>query len=99
MDGSKEKSVINIHEIYIKAPIETIREAITSPGWSERYGYRGIYEYDRRPGGKFRVKANEGMLKSGLPETIIDGEVVECTPPTKLVQTYRFLFNDQHRKA
>jgi uncharacterized protein YndB with AHSA1/START domain len=97
MEGSKEKSVINIHEIYIKAPAAAIWEAITSPEWSLRYGYRGIYEYDLRPGGQFRVKANEGMRRYGLPETIIDGAVIECSPPTKLVQTYRFLFDDQQR--
>src|SRR4051812_26317956 len=93
MDGSKENSVIHMHEIYIKAPAATIWDAITTPEWSQLYGYRGIYEYDMRPGGKFRAKANEGMLKYGLPETIIDGEVIECKPPTKLVQTYRFLFD------
>jgi len=98
MDGSKENSVIHMHEIYIKAPAATIWDAITTPEWSQRYGYRGIYEYDMRPGGKFRAKANEGMLKYGLPETIIDGEVIECKPPTKLVQTYRFLFDEKQRQ-
>jgi uncharacterized protein YndB with AHSA1/START domain len=95
MDGGKEAGVIHIHEIYIKAPAAAIWEAITSPEWSARYGYRGIYDYDLRRGGKFRVKANAGMLKYGLPETIIDGEVLECSPPNKLVQTYRFLFDEQ----
>ena len=32
----------------------------------------------------------------GLPEVIVDGEVIEVKPPYKLVQTYRFLFNDAH---
>jgi uncharacterized protein YndB with AHSA1/START domain len=30
----------------------------------------------------------------GIPEIAIDGVVVESEPPRKLVQTYRFLFND-----
>jgi uncharacterized protein YndB with AHSA1/START domain len=30
----------------------------------------------------------------GMEEVVIDGEVVEVNPPSKLVQTYRFLFND-----
>ena len=34
------------------------------------------------------------MLSMGLPEVSVDGEVVESDPPRKLVQTYRFLFND-----
>ncbi len=26
----------------------------------------------------------------GLPEVVIDGEIIECVPPRKLVQTFRF---------
>jgi uncharacterized protein YndB with AHSA1/START domain len=37
------------------------------------------------------------MRAMGLPEVIIDGEVLECAPPHKLVQTYRWLFNDANR--
>jgi uncharacterized protein YndB with AHSA1/START domain len=33
----------------------------------------------------------------GLPEVIIDGEVVEVDPPPKLVHTLRFLFSEQNR--
>jgi uncharacterized protein YndB with AHSA1/START domain len=95
MESREEKSLTQVHEIYIRAPAEAIWEAITSPEWSQRYGYQGIYEYDLRPGGKFRCKANEMMRGMGLPETIIDGEVIEASPPRKLVQTYRFLFNAQ----
>jgi len=31
----------------------------------------------------------------GLPDVVIDGEVIEANPPTRLVQTYRFLFSDE----
>ncbi|MBA3271933.1 MAG: transcriptional regulator, partial [Acidobacteria bacterium] len=34
------------------------------------------------------------MVSMGMPEVAIDGEVVESDPPRKLVQTYRFLFNE-----
>jgi hypothetical protein len=34
----------------------------------------------------------------GLPEILIDGEVIEVKPPHELVQTYRFLFNDAHKE-
>ena len=35
------------------------------------------------------------MRKFGLPEVVVDGEVIEANPPHRLVQTYRFLFNEQ----
>jgi uncharacterized protein YndB with AHSA1/START domain len=86
-----------IHEIYIKAAPEAIWEALTTPQWTARYGYRSAAEYDLKAGGKYRVKATQQMLSMGLPEVIIDGEVIEARPPRKLVQTFRFLFSEENK--
>jgi uncharacterized protein YndB with AHSA1/START domain len=91
-------SSVHVHEIYIRAEASAIWEALTTPEWAEKYGYRAGVEYDLRPGGRFRGIANAGMRSMGLPETIIDGEVIEADPPHKLVQTYRFLFTEEQRK-
>ena len=98
MDSGKKESVIHIHEIYIKAPIAAVWDAVTSPEWNGRYGYKGVGHYELKPGGKYRCIANDDMRKYGLPEVIVDGEVIEVQPPNKLVHTYRFLFNDENRK-
>jgi uncharacterized protein YndB with AHSA1/START domain len=92
--GTKTGVTTQIHEIYIKASPQAIWDAITTPEWTAKYGYRGFSEYDLRPGGAFRGRANAQMVSFGIPELAIDGEVVESIPPKKLVQTYRFLFND-----
>jgi uncharacterized protein YndB with AHSA1/START domain len=84
-----------IHEIYIRATPEAIWDAITTPEWTAKYGYRGMSEYELRPGGAFRGRATPEMVSFGIPEVAIDGEVVESDPPRKLVQTYRFLFNEE----
>jgi uncharacterized protein YndB with AHSA1/START domain len=94
----KEAGLVRIHEIYIKATAAAIWDAITSPEWNGRYGYRAHAEYDLRPGGKYASKANEGMKKFGLPDVIIDGEVLEAKPPHKLVQTWRWLFTEDQKK-
>jgi uncharacterized protein YndB with AHSA1/START domain len=91
---TKTSVTTQIHEIYIKAPAQKIWEAITSPEWTAKYAYQGRVEYDLRPGGTFRAFAPPPMLAMGMPEVVIDGEVIESDPPRKLVQTYRFLFND-----
>jgi uncharacterized protein YndB with AHSA1/START domain len=88
---------IRIHEIYIKATPEQIWEAITSPEWTAKYGYRVPAHYDLKPGGRFTHSANERMLQFGMPETVIDGEVLEANPPHRLVQTYRWLFTEQNK--
>ena len=43
-----------------------------------------------------RHRANAEMIAIGIPEVAVDGEVIS-DPPKKLVQTYRFLFNDARR--
>jgi uncharacterized protein YndB with AHSA1/START domain len=86
-----------VFEIYINASAQAVWDAITNPEWNAKYGYRGASRYDLRPGGSFRAFANPQMRSMGLPEVIIDGEVLECTPPHKLVQTYRWLFTDANK--
>lgn len=93
---SKKDSVTHMHEIYIRASAEAIWDAITSPEWNGKYGYQAVSEYELRPGGKFRALANSEMKSYGLPEVMIDGEVIEVKPPLKLVQSYRWLFNKEH---
>jgi len=79
-----------IHRIYIHATPQAIWDAITRPEWSERYGYAVPVEYDLHPGGRFRSYANAGMKKfEGIPDVVVDGEVIECDPPRRLVQTWR----------
>jgi uncharacterized protein YndB with AHSA1/START domain len=92
--GTKTSVTTQIYEIYIKATPQAIWDAITTPEWTAKYGYRGLAEYDLRPGGRFRGRAAPEMVSMGIPEIAIDGEVVESDPPRKLVQTYRFLFSE-----
>jgi uncharacterized protein YndB with AHSA1/START domain len=35
------------------------------------------------------------MTAFGAPEVLIDGEVLECDPPTRLVQTWRAFFTPE----
>jgi uncharacterized protein YndB with AHSA1/START domain len=85
------------YDIYIKAAPQAIWDAITKPEWTRRYGYQGPAEYELRPGGAYRASASDAMISMGIQGTLVDGEVIEVDPPHRLVQTYRFLFSDEHR--
>lgn len=92
------KTTTQIHEIYIKAKPQKIWDAITKPEWNAKYGYGafgGPQFYDLSPGGSFRVPTPPMMQQMGLPDPMIDGEVLEVDPPRKLVQTYRLLFSPE----
>jgi len=86
---------VQIQRVYIKASAQSVWDAITKPEFTERYGYGGRVEFDLRPGGAFRAVANEEMQAAGMPEVVVDGEVVEADPPRKLVQTWRALWNGE----
>jgi uncharacterized protein YndB with AHSA1/START domain len=82
-----------VYRVYIKASPQAIWDAITKPEWTQKYGYRGIVEFDRlAPGGKYRFLAPPEMQALGMPEEVVDGEVIEADPPRKLVQTWRALW-------
>jgi uncharacterized protein YndB with AHSA1/START domain len=84
-----------VHRIYIQAAPEAIWEAITSPEWTDKYGYGGRVDVDLRAGGAFRLHASEEFLAAGAPEVVVDGEVIEADPPRKLVQTWRMLMDTE----
>ena len=98
MDSSKKESVTTqIHQIYIRATPEAIWSAITTPESTSQYGYRTRALYDLTPGGAYQSQSNARMRAMGLPEVIIDGEVIEVSPPRKLVQTFRSLSSEQNK--
>jgi uncharacterized protein YndB with AHSA1/START domain len=75
-----------VYRVYIRTSPEAVWDAITKPEWTERYGYGGVADYDLRPGAAMKAYP-------GVPEIIIDGEIVEADPPRKLVQTWRMLMD------
>jgi uncharacterized protein YndB with AHSA1/START domain len=84
-----------VYRVYIKATPQAIWDAITKPEWTDRYGYRGFAEFDLRPGGAYRARANEEYQAMGMPEYPVEGEVIEVDPPFKLVQTWRPTWLDE----
>ena len=88
------ETATQVYRIYIKATPQAIWDAITKPEWTQKYGYRGIAEFDLKPGGKYEARAPEDMQAMGMPERLVEGEVVEAEPPRKLVHTWRALWDE-----
>ena len=83
-----------VYRIYIKASAQAIWDAITTPEWSDRYGYGNLVDYDLRPGGAYKVHTTDDFKNAAppgitIPDVFIDGEVLEADPPHKLVTTFR----------
>lgn len=92
-------TTVQVHRIYIKASAEAIWTAITDPAWTSRYGYGGFVDYELKKGGAFKTYPSDAMREGAkamgydMPDVIIDGEVLECDPPHRLVQTWRMLMD------
>jgi uncharacterized protein YndB with AHSA1/START domain len=93
--GETKSETTQVFRVYIKAARQKVWDAITDPEWNGRYGYQAVSEYDLRPGGAYRVLASAEMMQHGASEVIIDGEVLESDPPSRLVQTWRALFTPE----
>ncbi|WP_131740202.1 ArsR/SmtB family transcription factor [Actinomadura roseirufa] len=89
---TKTEATVGVYRVYIKAAPQAIWDAITTPEWAVKFGYRAPVEYDLRKGGAFRGLASEVMKEGGAPDVLVDGEVIEADPPRRLVQTWRALF-------
>ncbi len=70
-----------VYQIIINAPQERVWQAITTPEFTARYYYDCTLESDLTVGSPF-VYQKPG----GAP--IVEGEVVLCDPPHRLVHTY-----------
>jgi uncharacterized protein YndB with AHSA1/START domain len=92
---------LQVYRVYIKVAPEKVWQAITDPEWNGRYGYGAPQFFELRPGGSYRSTASEEMRKVsdemgyGIPDVVVDGEVIEADPPRKLVQTWRMLMDPE----
>jgi uncharacterized protein YndB with AHSA1/START domain len=96
MTKPNSEQTAQVYRVYIHATAQAIWEAITKPEWTSRYGYATPVEFELHKGGKFKALANAGMkAHPGIPDVVSDGEVIECDPPRRLVQTWRMLMTPE----
>ena len=92
---TETSTTTRVYQVYIKAPAERIWAAITSSEWTQRYGYGGETELDLRPGGTYRAFASPEMKAHGVPDVVVDGEVIEADPPRRLVMTWHPIWDPE----
>ena len=86
---------VQVNRVFINAKPQQVWDAITSPEFNDKYGFRCVSEYELKAGGAFRALASKEMAAHGAPEVIIDGEVLESDPPRRLVQTWHAMFSPE----
>ena len=92
-------TTVLVNRIWIKADTATVWKAITSPEWNARYGYKSPSTFELTPGGAFATFPSADMVAYGTPadQPILDGEVLEVVEGSRLVLTWRTLWDDEAR--
>ncbi|MDO3705971.1 SRPBCC domain-containing protein [Micromonospora sp. C28SCA-DRY-2] len=86
-----QQTEVQTYRVYLKATPEQIWTALTQSDWTQRYGYGGRVDIDTRPGGAFRQYASEAMVGPGVSMVVVEGEVIEADPNTRLALTWRMI--------
>jgi uncharacterized protein YndB with AHSA1/START domain len=81
------------YHIFIQATAQDVWDALTRPGWTQKYGYRARVRYDPQPGGIYLAYASGRRNGQRVQDLIIGGEVLEAEPPKRLVQTWHPMFD------
>jgi uncharacterized protein YndB with AHSA1/START domain len=84
-----------VYRVWIKATPDAVWDAITSPAWTDRYGYGGVFDdAELVPGSRYEILAGAGMQSMGVTGAIVDGEVLEVDAPKRLALTWRMLMDE-----
>ncbi len=78
-----------VYSVFIRATPEQIWEAITTPEFTARYFYGTEINVVPEAGTPYQAFA------AGSEQLLVDGEVLEADPPTRLVHSWRALFDDE----
>jgi uncharacterized protein YndB with AHSA1/START domain len=81
-----------VYSIFIRATAEQVWDAITKPEFTQKYFYGSRVESSFEPGEPY-----EGF-SGDRSEKLVDGEVLEASPPSKLVTTWRALYDPETAK-
>ncbi len=74
------------YRIYIKAPIDTVWNALIDPAFTRRYFHDTAFDAPPAQGQPYRT-----TMGNGAPA--LDGTIEVCEPPHKLVQTWHVLYD------
>src|SRR5919197_2996603 len=68
MTSATTATTVQVHRVYIKATPQAIWDAITTPEWTERYGYGGAFASEPQAGKPYQLLSSEEMRKAGAEQ-------------------------------
>jgi uncharacterized protein YndB with AHSA1/START domain len=78
-----------VYSVFVRATPEQVWDAITKPEFTSKYFYGSVIESTWEPGATYAGWAGDRS------QQYVDGEVIEAAPPSKLVTTWRSLYDPE----
>ena len=78
-----------VYSVFVRATPEQLWEAITKPEFTSKYFYGSVIESTWEPGSAYTG------WSSDRTQQYVEGEVIEASPPRKLVTTWRALYDPE----
>jgi len=76
-----------VYQVFVKASPEQIWDAITKPEFTTKYFHGAVLDSAFEPGAPYRGFSADRSVQ------FVDGEVLEVRPPTRLVTTWKALWD------
>ena len=78
-----------VYSVFVRATPEQLWDAITKPEFTAKYFYGSVIESTWEQGAPYAGWASDRS------QQYVDGEVIEASPPQKLVTTWRALYDPE----
>src|SRR4051812_44720708 len=81
------EQTMQVYAVFIRASAEQVWDAITKPEFTTKYFYGSAIDSTYEAGAPYRGWTADHS------EQLVDGEVLEASPPARLVTTWRALYD------
>jgi uncharacterized protein YndB with AHSA1/START domain/DNA-binding transcriptional ArsR family regulator len=90
LEGGRMPAPRYVYEIYIQTTADRLWHAITDPDETHRYFHETRVLSDWKPGSSIVYRQDNG-------NNAIEGEIIECDAPHRLVHTFHFAHDEEGR--
>jgi uncharacterized protein YndB with AHSA1/START domain len=83
------EQTVQVYAVFIRATAEQVWDAITKPEFTSKYFYGSVIDSTYEPGTPYIGWSTDRS------QQYVDGEVIEASPPARLVTSWRALYDEE----
>jgi uncharacterized protein YndB with AHSA1/START domain len=80
---------VQVYAVFIRATADQVWDAITKPEFTSKYFYGSVIDSSYEPGARYTGWAADRS------QQYVDGEVIEASPPARLVTSWRAMYDPE----